>query len=236
MAFDYFNYLDRYATALEVMSDFDDYEDSALENINRDLEKTEENYSAQYAQVIAKFQSAIDSGDKNNALKALDEMDELLANTLQEMQELPQDKFIGVRKIAKIVLAVAGAYLMIRSGKVVDMGKNILAKTPLPGIVNRIFGRQVAKVPSKVAKFGAKAAKFGAEMVVGDIGFKGVMKGGKEIMAEIKAGSRKDFEEKYGKNPNAASGFYRKFYLALQAEKSSIPQLKQEVNAYFASK
>lgn len=236
MAFDYFNYLDRYATALEAMSDFDDYEDSALENINRDLEKTEENYSAQYAQVIAKFQSAIDSGDKNNALKALDEMDELLANTLQEMQELPQDKFIGVRKIAKIVLAVAGAYLMIRSGKVVDMGKNILAKTPLPGIVNRIFGRQVAKVPSKVAKFGAKAAKFGAEMVVGDIGFKGVMKGGKEIMAEIKAGSRKDFEEKYGKNPNAASGLYRKFYLALQAEKSSIPQLKQEVNAYFASK
>lgn len=236
MAFDYFNYLDRYATALEAMSDFDDYEDSALENINRDLEKTEENYSAQYAQVIAKFQSAIDSGDKNNALKALDEMDELLANTLQEMQELPQDKFIRVRKIAKIVLAVAGAYLMIRSGKVVDMGKNILAKTPLPGIVNRIFGRQVAKVPSKVAKFGAKAAKFGAEMVVGDIGFKGVMKGGKEIMAEIKAGSRKDFEEKYGKNPNAASGLYRKFYLALQAEKSSIPQLKQEVNAYFASK
>ena len=233
---DQISYMNRYAIVLESMQEFDCTEDSAIESINKGVENVESNYTQQYAQYIAEFQSAIDSKDRQGALKALDNVDKLLGETLKQMQELPQDKFIGIRKLAKIALAIVGLYLTFKSGKVYETAKTLLGKLPLPGIVNKIFGGIAAKTPEKLAKFGGKAAKFAGSMAIGEVGTKQVFHGAKEIMNDIKAGSRKDFEEKYGKNPNAASGLYRKFFLALQAKKASIPQLKQEVNAYFSGK
>ena len=233
---DQISYMNRYTIVIESMQEFDCVEDTAMESVNKDVENIEADYTQKYAQYIADFQSAIDSKDRQGALKALDNVDKLLGETLKQMQELPQDKFIGIRKLAKIALAIVGLYLTFKSGKIYDVAKNLLSKMPLPGIVNKVFGGIAAKTPEKLAKFGGKAAKFAGTMAIGDVGTKQVFRGAKEIMNDIKAGSRKEFEEKYGKNPNAASNLYRKFYLALQSEKAAIPQLKQEVNQYFAQK
>ena len=120
---------------IESMQEFDCIEDAVMESINKDVENVEADYTQKYAQYIAEFQSAIDSKDRQGALKALDNVDKLLGETLKQMQELPQDKFIGIRKLAKIALAIVGLYLTFKSGKIYDAAKNLLSKMPLPGIV-----------------------------------------------------------------------------------------------------
>lgn len=245
---DYVVYMSAYSAILESFAYFGQDEDVAMEGFKKEIDTAADEYTTAYSQIIAKFQAEISAKNKAGALAAIDEMDKLLGQTLQKLRELPKDHFAGIKFIAKIALAVAGLFLMIKSKDANALVKNLFMRSPIPKTINHAIS--LSKTATKVATAGktlatnhptaVKKALGGANFFFGvdavGIGMKAIFKGGKAALDDIKAGNRKEFIEQYGDQPNASSALYRKFYSMLQTEKSMIPKLKQEVNDYFSGK
>lgn len=244
---DFIAYMNAYSDATEAMRYFDYDESAAMEGFKSEIDNVADEYTTAYSQLIARFQAAVSSKNKADALKAIDDMDKLLGQTLQKVREVPKDHFAGIKFIAKIALAVAGLFLIIKSKDANTLVKNLFMKSPIPKTISKAIGMSktatkitksalgIAKAHPTATKRALGAANFFIGIDAGGIGLKALFKGGKSALDDINAGTRKDFIEKYGDQPNASSALYRKFYTMLQTEKSMIPRLKQEVNEYFAS-
>ena len=244
---DYVVYMNAYTNAIEAMNDFDQDEAAAMEGFKSEIDNVANEYTTAYSQLIARFQTAVSSKNKAEALKAIDDLDKLLGQTMQKAREVPKDHFAGIKFIAKVALAVAGLFLIIKSKDINAMVKNLFMKSPIPKTISNAIG--MSKTATKVTKTALNVAKahptatrralgaanFFVGIDAGGIGFKALFKGGKSALNDIQAGSRKEFVEKYGDQPNASSALYRKFYSMLQNEKAMISRLKQEVNEYFTS-
>lgn len=225
------SYMSYYTEAFEALESFDRYDsmDLAIESINRDIKKAQDSFNSQFSKVTADLQAQLKEKNEAGALKAVDDLDKLLDQAIKDAENLPPDKFIGIRKIGKIALAVIGLVIMIKSGKSFDIAEKLISRTPASNIIKSAISKAPGFIKSNGAK---KVAKFAVNAKVSSIGFKAFMNGAKESIANLRMGSKSEFDLYYGKNPNAASVVYRKYYDLLQNEKQNIPAVKQAVKDY----
>lgn len=227
-------YMSYYAEALEALEDFDRYDDleGATESIGRDVAKAQNSFNSQFSAASAELQARLKEKDEAGAMKAVDQIEKLIDQAIKDAENIPPDKFIGIRKIGKIALAIIGLIIMIKSGKSFDLANKLIAKTPASAVIKSALSKAPAFARSKTAKNVAKMAVTGK---VANFGFKAFMSGAKDSIQNLRMGSKAEFDLYYGKNPNAASAVYRKYFDLLQNEKQSIPEVRQAVKEYCRS-
>ena len=69
---DYVVYMNAYTNAIEAMNDFDQDEAAAMEGFKSEIDNVANEYTTAYSQLIARFQTAVSSKNKAEALNFLD--------------------------------------------------------------------------------------------------------------------------------------------------------------------
>ena len=214
-------YMSTYTATLEALNEFDGGMYGAMEGADSNTQKIEAKVNENYAQITAELNQALHDKNQKAALAAVDKLENVIDNAIKEMDEMPKDRFRGIQKAIKLILAAAGVFLMFKTPAIRKYIMGIIGKTP---IGSKILGG-ISKAPKLVRKVGGLVA----DMTIWSAPSSALIKGAKMAIDDIKLGSKEEFVEAYGDKPNASSGIYRQLYTTLQNEKKALPMLREEI-------
>lgn len=233
---DQIQYMSIYTIVYESLSSIYEENESisiATESVFKDLKNVSSGYSDRVSKIYADINKAMYENNRIGCHKAIDELASVIDQTIEEVKNMEPDKFATFRKVAKWALAIAGLFLLIFPGTSLNIGKAILVKTPIPNFLVQLGH----KVPYIFKPTGAKVTligmNFASQLGIAVGGFKMYSSVINQLVGMHGAGTKAEFEAKYGKNPNAAIKWYRAFFNMLQDEKNKIPELHKAANEHF---
>ena len=182
--------------------------DVAMEGITKDIEESTKAMNIKVNELLGQYQKCVDEGDINGAMKVIDDTEKVIDDQIEYMKNLPPEKFRGVKTIAKILVLILG----------------FIATLKMPKLAAKIAGQIGKALPSVGSN---KLFRTGLTMAL-QMGTSNLTSGPamKQMFQGIAAGSKKDFEKVYGKNPNAKNATYRLYFKCIVEAKKYLSDLR----------